>query len=103
MIMNKKTIVWIIVVVIVILGLLVVLQQPTEEAGPILSADQVDYIPRMKYEECRDKIQEVNPEMSDQNADDNCRAIEAVNEKDPDICENIINPEIKQGCLNQFE
>lgn len=116
---DKGMMVGIIIVVIILIGIALYLQQPAaepavtpEEGGPpavpeaeeegILSADEVDYIPKMTYEECMAEIQTTNPEMSDSDARDNCIAIDAINAGDATMCSSIINPEIRQACIDNI-
>ncbi len=68
---------------------------------PKLSADQVDYIPDISVKECLDQIKETNPEMTEQQALDNCYAIEAVNKNDPSLCDKV-SEEFRAACLAQF-
>ena len=100
------------VVVIAIIILIVSFQKPDAETTPAtthptagegtLSADQVDEIPDMAYAECMTEIKATNPDMSNADAKDNCLAIDAVNKANSSLCQQIINPGIKQACLAQF-
>ena len=67
-----------------------------------LSADQVDVIPDISVNECLIQIKQTNPEMSDQDANDNCYSIEAVNKNDRSLCGKV-SAGFKATCLAQFE
>lgn len=67
-----------------------------------LSADKVDIIPDISVAECLTAIKQTNPEMSDQDAKDNCYIIEAVNKADKSLC-NKVSAGFKSDCLAQFE
>jgi hypothetical protein len=69
--------------------------------GNSVAADQVDIIPDIDISECMSLIRSTNPEMSTQAASDNCYSIEAVNENDPSIC-NQVSEGFRANCLAQF-
>jgi hypothetical protein len=92
-----------ILVTIFILTLITLTGCKVQEEELKLSADKVDVIPDMGVSECLAQIKQTNPEMSDQAANDNCNAIEAVNKEDKSLCDKIVNRNIKSACLNQFE
>jgi len=96
----KKTILFLILILVSMA--LAGCQQQAETEGR-LAADKVDIIPDISIDECLTQIKETNPEMSDQDANDNCYAIEAVNKQDKSLCDKIINGNIRSACLNQFE
>ena len=112
---NTKEIIIGILIVIILIGIITYYQEPAtedtstefpavpgvEEEG-ILSADGVDYIPEMTYDECITEIQATNPEMSDTDARDNCIAIDAITSGDISKCSGIINLEIKQACIDNL-
>ena len=91
------------VIAIAVLVMLVLTTQPQlfQPTGK-LSADGVDTIPNISQSECLQQIRVTNPEMSDQDANDNCLAIEAVNKNNKELCDEIVNSDIKQACLAQF-
>ena len=66
-----------------------------------IAADQVDIIPDVDVEECLATIRITNPEMSAQEAQDNCYTIEAVNENDESLC-NLVSEGFRANCLAQF-
>jgi len=59
-------------------------------------------IPQMSIDECLKEIKEVNPDMTEQAASDNCWIIEAVNKQDSSLC-NKVSESFKSVCLAQFE
>ena len=70
--------------------------------GPKQSADKVDVIPDITPNECLTQIKQVNPEMSNQDANDNCYSIEAVNKNDKSLCDKV-SEGFRANCLAQFE
>ncbi|MBW2965630.1 hypothetical protein KY342_00835 [Candidatus Woesearchaeota archaeon] len=75
---------------------------PTQPTTPKVSADNVDTIPQIDISACLAQIKQTNPEMSDQDANDNCYAIEAINKGDKSLCNRVVNADIKSACLAQF-
>ena len=67
-----------------------------------LSADKVDIIPETDIEECLIQIKQTNPSMTEQDANDNCLIIEAVNKNDKNLC-NGVTEDFRTNCLMQFE
>ncbi len=67
-----------------------------------VSADKVDVIPDISISECLTQIKQTNPEMSDQDANDNCYSIEAVNKGDKSLCDKV-SAGFRANCLAQFE
>lgn len=67
-----------------------------------LSADKVDVIPDISISGCLTQIKQTNPEMSDQDAGDNCYSIEAVNKGDKSLCDKV-SAGFRATCLAQFE
>jgi hypothetical protein len=74
----------------------------TKEPTGTLSADQVDTIPDISIRDCLTQVKQTNPEMSNQAANDNCYAIEAVNKGDKSLC-NKVSTGFRANCLAQFE
>ncbi|MFQ5647966.1 MAG: hypothetical protein ACE5FW_01905 [Candidatus Aenigmatarchaeota archaeon] len=74
---------------------------PTGEVIGRLAADQTDWIPSISYQDCLVQIKETNPEMTDQQAQDNCLTIEAINTNDSSLCEQV-SETLRQNCLGQF-
>ena len=74
---------------------------PVSAEGNVV-APSGEVIPDMEYSECIAGIQVTNPEMSDSDARDNCITIEAANQNDASLCNDITNPQIKQDCLALF-
>ena len=99
--MENKYI-WTIIGGVIVVLLIVIWMIPVQQQAGKLSADTVDTIPAMTYSDCISQIQETNPEMSDSDARDNCIAIDAVTKDDSSLCEEIVNPETKALCLEQF-
>ena len=60
-------------------------------------------VPDVSYSECLSMIKQTNPDMSDQTAEDNCHAIEALNTNDVSHCNQIVDSAIKNACLAQFQ
>ena len=73
----------------------------TEPEGK-LAKDEIDTIPDISISECLTQIKQTNPEMSDQDANDNCWTIEAVNKNDVSLCDKV-SASLKDICLMQFE
>ena len=96
----KKTI-FIGFVIIALIALTGCQKQAATEEG-ILSADKVDVIPDISTSECLSQIKQTNPEMSDQDANDNCYSIEAVNKDDESLCDKV-SAGFRANCLAQFE
>jgi hypothetical protein len=67
-----------------------------------VAKDQVDIIPEIDISECLAQIKTTNPSMTEQQANDNCYILEAVNKNDPSICEQV-SSSFKELCLAQFE
>ena len=66
------------------------------------AADEVDVIPDISITDCLAQIKQTNPEMSDQDVNDNCWTIEAVNKGDSSLCDEV-SEELRSVCLAQFE
>jgi len=66
-----------------------------------LAADGVDLIPEINLDDCMSQIRATNPDMSEQDANDNCYTIEAVNQKDSSICSRV-SDSFRPNCLGQF-
>lgn len=75
--------------------------EETEPEGK-LSADGVDRIPNISFIECLSSIRVVNPEMTEQEASDNCYTIEAVNQDDVSLCDEV-SESFRSICLAQFK
>lgn len=91
-----------ILMAIFIVTLVTVIGCEVQEEGPKLAADKVDIIPDVSISECLTQIKATNPEMSDQDANDNCYAIEAVNKGDSSLCGRV-SEGFRANCLAQFE
>lgn len=72
--------------------------------GPdeVVSADGVDFIPRLSVDECIEKVPQINGRMSYQQVHDNCYTIEAVNSGDISVCQQV-SESFRPICLAQFE
>lgn len=60
-------------------------------------------VPDIGLTECLSQMREANPAMLEQDVRDNCYLIDAVNQDEILICENIVNAAIKDACTAQFE
>lgn len=65
------------------------------------SADKVDFIPEISIDDCLAQVKATNPEMSAQDASDNCYSIEAVNQNNKRLCEQV-SEGFRANCLAQF-
>jgi hypothetical protein len=63
--------------------------------------DKVDDIPDVSVDECLSAIKEANPDMSEQDAMDNCYTIEAVNKADASLCD-LVSEDFRPNCLAQL-
>jgi hypothetical protein len=94
--MNKT-----ILVLFFILILTTVIGCQTQKEETILAGD-VDVVPDIDISQCLSQIKQTNPEMTDQEAKDNCYTIEAVNKVDKSIC-NKVSEEMRTNCLRLFK
>ncbi|MBW2980550.1 hypothetical protein KY360_03980 [Candidatus Woesearchaeota archaeon] len=72
-----------------------------KQEGQKLSADKVDFIPDVSISECKYEAKAANPEMSEQDVNDNCYTIEAVNKGDKALCDQV-SEGFRANCLAQF-
>jgi len=101
---NSKIVVGIVIAVVaLVIVLLIAGNQTVSEVAATgkLSADGVDIIPDISIQQCLDEIKSVNPEISDQAANDNCYSIEAVNKDDKSLCQRV-SEGFRENCLAQF-
>jgi PBP1b-binding outer membrane lipoprotein LpoB len=75
--------------------------EQTEEIEGTLAPNQVDVIPEVNLDECIAGVKTTNPEMTEQNARDNCLVIEAVNKQDKTLCDQV-SADFKEDCLALF-
>ena len=87
---------------VVILLVAAVFLLMSKEKEPKLSADGVDFIPLISVRDCLEQIRVTNPNMTEQQANDNCYAIEAVNKNDASLC-NKVSEGFRELCLAQFQ
>jgi len=95
---SKKAI--LITIFIITLVTLAGCKQEAVREGKI-AADTVDIVPEMSISECLAQIRQTNPEMSDQDANDNCYTLEAVNKGDKSLCDRV-SQGLRANCLAQF-
>ena len=98
----KKTIFIGFVIIIALIALTACQKQQIVTEEGVLSADKVDVIPDISISECLTQIKQTNSEMSNQDANDNCYTIEAVNKNDKSLCDNV-SAGFRPSCLAQFE
>jgi len=75
--------------------------EETEEIEGTLAPNKVDIIPKINLDECLTAIKQTNPEMTEQDAKDNCMIIEAVNKQNKTLCEQV-SEDFKEDCLAMF-
>jgi hypothetical protein len=92
----------IILITIFILLFIVIITGCEVKEEPKLSADKVDIIPDVDIDECLTQIRQTNPDMTEQDANNNCLIIEAVNKNDKTLCDRI-GGEFRASCFAQFE
>ena len=59
-------------------------------------------MPDMGVSECLSEITQTNPEMSEQQAQDNCYTVDAVNKNDISICDKV-SENTRANCLSMFD
>lgn len=93
----------IIAIVVMVLGQPSAITEEREaELNPSVQAPEfTEGVPDITIQECLTQIKATNPEMTDQQANDNCYTIEAVNQNDPSLCEQV-SEGLRQNCLDQF-
>ena len=79
--------------------------QTTPTTPPVqegeLAPDGVDVLPDIDLSSCLTEIKQTNPEMSEQDARDNCLTLEAVNTGNQALCDQV-SAGFKETCLAAF-
>jgi hypothetical protein len=99
--MKKTYLVVGIVVLIVLILAVVIIQQPIRGEEQI-APDGVDVLPELNYRQCLSEIKKTNPEMNEQQAQDNCYTLQAIQEDDITICDKVSRP-ARTNCLRMFQ
>ena len=98
----KKTAVVIGVVAVIIIALAIVLLQQSIAGEERRAPDGVDIMPNLKFKQCLSEIKKINPEMNEQQAQDNCYTVQAINENDVSICDKV-STSARTNCLKMFD
>lgn len=96
--MKKELMIGLIALAIVAVVIVFILPGSKEKIAP----DGVDVMPDMGFDKCLEEIREVNPGMTEQQAQDNCYTIEAINKNDASICEEV-SESMRANCLSMFD
>ena len=75
-------------------------EMPTGD--PSTQPTESEDISSITLSECLSQIRETNPEMTDQQASDNCYTVEAINKNDKSLCAEV-SEEFRSLCEQQFE
>ena len=77
-------------------------EMPTPTPVTPIELTKVEEIPSMSLNECLTQIKVANPEMHDQQAQDNCYMIEALNTNDKGLCDKV-SEGFRPVCEQQFQ
>lgn len=100
---NKKIKIVIGVIVLIVVAFVIVFTSLNKvETEEKIAPDGVDVLPDISFNECLSEIIQVNPEMNEQQARDNCYAIDAINKNDISICDKV-SDSARENCLDMFD
>ena len=96
--MKKELMIGLIALILIAIVIVFILPGPKEKIAP----DGVDVMPDISFDNCVSEVMQTNPEMTEQQAQDNCYTIEAVNKNDASICEEV-SESMRANCLSLFD
>ena len=87
-------------IVLIIVAFVIVFAQISNEEK--IAPDGVDTMPNMGFNRCLSEISQTNPEMTEQQIQDNCYTIDAINKNDISICDKV-SEDARANCLSMFD